>query len=68
MVSRVGNAAQFPFAGKVLMQCLELVDKLLADRGEDFSGRNRAIGLYSDEELRNVGVSDYLTKVSKERR
>lgn len=40
------------------MQHLELVDELLAHRGEDVAGRHRAVCLHADEELGDVGVAD----------
>lgn len=56
--ARVGNTPQLPFSSKFLMQHFQLVDELLTHRGEDVARGHRAVCLYADEELRDVGVTD----------
>ncbi len=59
LTTRVGDAPHLPFAGELLVQHLELVDELLAYRGEDVARGDCAVRLHSDKELWDVGVADF---------
>lgn len=59
LTTGVGDAPHLPFAGELLVQHLELVDELLAYRGEDVARGDCAVRLHSDKELWNVGVADF---------
>jgi hypothetical protein len=58
LLASVGDAAKLPLAGELLVEHLELVDELLAHRGEDIARRDGAVGLHADEKLRDVRVGN----------
>ena len=59
LLASVGDAPQLPFSRKLLVQHFQLIDELLADRCKDVARRDCAVCLYTDEQLRDVGVADY---------
>lgn len=59
LLSSVGDTSQLPLSCELLMQHLELVDEFLTDGRKHVAGRNGAICLDTDEELRDVGVSNW---------
>lgn len=61
LLARVGNATQFPFSCEFLVKMLKLVDELLTYRHEYFTRRQGSVCLYSNEQLRNIGMSNYTT-------
>lgn len=58
LLSSVGDTSEFPLSRKLLMQHLKLVDELLANGREHITGRDGTVCLDTDEELRDVRVSN----------
>lgn len=61
LLSCVGDTSQLPLSCELLMQHLELVDEFLTDGRKHVAGRDGAIRLDTDEELRDVGVSNLIS-------
>lgn len=58
LLTNVGDAAQFPFAGECLMQQLKLIDELFAHGTKDFARRLAAIRLDTNEKLRDIWMGE----------
>lgn len=59
LLTRVGDAPQFPFTSKLLVQHFQLVDEFFANSHEHFASRYRSIRLDAKEKFRDVGMSNW---------
>lgn len=58
LLTSVGDATELPLTSELLVEHLELVDKFLADGGEDITGSDGAVSLDANKELRDVRVGN----------